>query len=116
MLMLLALASMAGASAKFQRCIDRAGGVTVAVSDCQEAELRRADNRLNATYQTVMARLPPNRQVALRDEERLWISRRDQTCQSARQANAGGTAAGLGGQDCQLRESRQRTAELRQFR
>jgi uncharacterized protein YecT (DUF1311 family) len=72
----------AAVSAKYQACLDRAHGSTVQLGLCEQTELAAQDARLNKAYQQVMHQLAksPEKQTALRDEERSWIKKRDYEC------------------------------------
>jgi uncharacterized protein YecT (DUF1311 family) len=78
----LAAPAVAEPSAKYQACMDRAHGSTVQLGLCAQTELAAQDARLNKAYQQVMHQLAhsPERQTALRDEERSWIKQRDYQC------------------------------------
>lgn len=69
-----------------------------ATSSPQEAAValfQAADTRLNSAYQAVRARLDEAQRMALRDEQRAWIKRRDETCSEARiEAESKGDIAG----------------------
>ncbi len=69
-------------SAGYEACRTRAHGSTVQLGVCAQAELAKQDARLNKAYQQVMHQLAhtPERQAALRDEERSWIKQRDYEC------------------------------------
>ena len=110
------LSAAAAAASPYNVCIVRAGGVTASVSDCQQADLARADGQLNAAYAITLSRLPADRRETLRAQERRWIASRDQRCLEAAQADVGGTAAGLAAQDCRIRETTARTAVLNIWR
>lgn len=72
-----------GFSAAYQACItygETHDTTAIPAAECNARELRVQDDRLNATYKTVMARLPPARKAALRSDERKWIVARDRTC------------------------------------
>lgn len=48
---------------------------------CLEKELRDSDVEINKTYQTLMDKVDPARQRALRNEQRAWLKMRDATCE-----------------------------------
>ena len=97
----------------FQACMARGDarrGVTVAMLDCIDDEIRHHDELLNARYRRIMTDLPARRREALRRLQRAWIGRRDRNCASA---GGGGTAETLEIQECFLRETISRSEWLR---
>jgi uncharacterized protein YecT (DUF1311 family) len=50
------------------------------VAACLEAELRDSDAKINQTYQALMRQLDEQKKVALRDEQRAWLKKRDVAC------------------------------------
>ena len=93
----------------FYTCVRASGGVTAALNDCIGAEHGYQDKRLNTAYQALRKPMTEAERAALRDEERVWIAARDQTCA---QAEGGGTGALLDANQCDLRETAQRAAVL----
>ncbi|WP_119184567.1 lysozyme inhibitor LprI family protein [Sphingomonas turrisvirgatae] len=91
-------------------------GQTLAMNVCQSEELERQDARLNQAYVMVMKRLSPRRKASLRRSERAWIAQRDRSCKAAADRYAGGTAAPLEFQGCQLRMTIERTLWLERYR
>ncbi len=92
---------------------DAGQGVTVAMRDCNDAELVRQDSALNVAYRQAMARRAPAQQAELRKQERLWIAHRDKIC--APEVD-GGTAALLNSDGCYLDETIRRTIWLEKLR
>ena len=82
--LILVVASVARAqhSDEFDRCMERARGNTVQQGVCAQAELGREDARLNKAYGQLMTQYKTDatRRLALRDEERSWLKRRDYDC------------------------------------
>ena len=124
-------ASARGAAQKdaYSRCLetgDAAQGVYPAMMDCIHAEIGRRDAVLNATYQALRRRLPPERMRALQIEERAWIKSRDDGCRkkSAQEDANGDTPDDHdSSQDrmmfwsfCVLDETNDRIFELRKIR
>lgn len=104
---------------QYDRCMatgDAARGQTVAMKECNGAEIERQDARLNQAYVMVMKRLSAPRKAALRQSERAWIKARDRKCLAAAAVYQGGTAAGLEYQGCYLRETIARTLWLERYR
>lgn len=98
--------------ASYRSCVAASGGVTVAVNDCIGTELKFQDARLNKAYGALRQTLDQPSMTRLRDEERAWISARDQQCQAAA---GGGTAALLDSNACLLDLTAQRAVELEQM-
>jgi uncharacterized protein YecT (DUF1311 family) len=70
-------------SEQYRQCMatgDAAAGQTDALVKCTNSELSVQSDKINATYQNVMASLTPDRRQELRTEERSWIKERDATC------------------------------------
>ena len=102
--------------ADYGACLDRAAGVTASVNDCQRAELAYENARLAADLRDALARLAAERRPRLASDQRRWAARRDQECRLAARADAGGSAAGLAGQDCLIRATVKRIAVLERQR
>lgn len=102
-----------GTSPDYDRCIDKAQGVTVTIADCQTVELKLRNDHLNASYHRAMMRLPAARKASLRANEQSWIKRRDATCQRAAREDQGGSASGLDAQDCLISQTAKRDGLLK---
>ncbi len=103
----------------FDRCMksgDAARGQTLAMFECNSAEIERQDQRLNQAYRMVMGRLSAPRKTRLRQSERAWITGRDRDCKAAARQAGGGTASGLEYQGCFLRATIERTIWLERYR
>jgi uncharacterized protein YecT (DUF1311 family) len=94
---------------------DAAQGITSAIMDCNGAENRLQDARLNQAYKTVMARLAQPQQAALRKSERTWIKERDQRCREAADEAGGGSAFGIIFSSCVLDETVKRVIWLKDY-
>lgn len=92
---------------------DAAKGITYAMMNCLGTEIDVQDDRLNAAYRTTMQRT--KRKTALRAAQRGWIKERDTKCRAAAE-RGGGSAAGLEGNGCILRETIARTIWLEKYR
>ncbi len=105
------------ASPAYEKCvgsIDMAGLTGSQRLDCATTDMDRADRQLNDTYREIMARLPPQRRSALRQEERAWIDRRKATCAIERQPAE--PSRDVARMLCLVRESDARTEALRAYR
>ena len=115
--MILALL-LATASPELDRCLNSGEaerGVTLAMADCLQAELRRADGRLNRAYGATMQRLPARRKVTLRTAQRAWLKRRDATCDKVTGPDKG-TIQQLDYPSCLIDQTDKRTVWLRRYR
>lgn len=94
-------------------------GVSIEISNCWEAELKRADAELNSTYSAVMSvlRLHPEKKddaERLRAAQRAWIAYRDKACAAEAGLYIGGSAKGLVASACLAVLTGNRTKALRQ--
>jgi uncharacterized protein YecT (DUF1311 family) len=74
--------SPVGLSPAYGACLARARRNTVQLAMCEQTEMAAQDARLNKAYQQVMGQLAkdPQRQAALRGEQRSWLKARDYGC------------------------------------
>jgi uncharacterized protein YecT (DUF1311 family) len=95
-------------SSEYQACVtygETHAGAALPIAECDARELRAQDARLNATYESVMARLSSARKATLRAEERRWIVARDRKCGALPDVDL--TA------ECNIHETIQRSRYLR---
>lgn len=97
-------------SARYSKCMDASGGVTVNMLNCIADEMVVQDARLNTAYSDARSELSEERREALLAAQRLWINYRDANCNFY--ATAGGTLAQVVSNECFLRETTQRATEL----
>lgn len=95
-------------STSFYACVEASNGVTAALNNCIGTEHDAQDKRLNAAYQRLHALLTPALRTSLRDEERVWIARRDRDCA----AEEGGTVSLLDANQCVLNQTARRASLL----
>jgi len=71
-----------GLSPAYRACLARARSNTVQLGMCEQTEMAAQDARLNKAYQQVMGQLAkdPQKQMALRSEQRSWLKARDYGC------------------------------------
>lgn len=93
----------------YHQCLKATQGVTLAVNNCIGSEYDFQDERLNRAYKALRQSLPEDQRAALRDQERAWISNRDNACGPP--AN-GGTADMLDSNECRLDRTTERATEL----
>jgi len=101
-------------SKEFDACLDKAGGVTVAMIDCIAAEYKRQDERLNHYYIKLMGSLSVERREALLEAQRDWLKFRDANCRFYYDPD-GGSAARIDASACRLKATAYRAKELEQF-
>ena len=89
-------------SADWKRCLDKSGGVTASMLDCNSAEWDREDKRLNKVYGNVMSKLSPDRKKQLQTVQRLWIQYTRANCDFWDDPDSG-TAANLAASSCRLK-------------
>ncbi len=98
-----------GIRPSYGTCADQSDGVTVAMRNCADAEYKYQDDRLNAAYQKLRAKLGKAAAVQLRDEQRAWIGQRDKECEVDK---TGGTAELIISDDCAVQATAKRASEL----
>lgn len=98
-----------GIRPSYKACLDKSGGVTVAMRNCADAEYKYQDDRLNRVYRTLHANLNKAAAVQLRNEQRLWIGQRDGECKVDQN---GGTAELIVSDDCAVQAAAKRAMEL----
>ncbi|WP_158414212.1 MULTISPECIES: lysozyme inhibitor LprI family protein [unclassified Halomonas] len=97
-------------AARFGKCMDASGGVTVEILNCIADEIATQDALLNGAYSDARRDLSEERQQVLLNAQRHWINYRDVNCDFY--ANIGGTLAQIASNECFLRETAERAAEL----
>ncbi len=96
-------------------CMNRAGGVTANMLDCDGTEHALQDRLLNASYQRVMARLTRQQANILRASQRTWLRAREHQCQMAMGEDAGGSLGTIIYSSCFLRQTTQRRLWLGRY-
>ena len=102
-------------SREYAVCLEKSGGVTVAMIECIGAENQRQDKRLNTAYKAVMAEQTPARKKELQAAQRLWIQFRDANCGFYFDPD-GGSMARVAANECVLTMTQQRAQELESLR
>jgi uncharacterized protein YecT (DUF1311 family) len=100
-------------SREYKACMDKSGGVTVAMLDCGSAEYAKLDATLNAAYREAANGLEPEQRNLLRDTQRAWLAYRDSSCSFMSRLGDRGTMASLSDQSCLLRVTAERTRWLK---
>jgi uncharacterized protein YecT (DUF1311 family) len=96
---------------EFDACVKKSGGVTSEMMDCVNVETKRQDEKLNRSYQKLLASLKPDRKAQLVDAQRAWLKYRELNC-AFYDDGSGGTAADLAANDCIMTMTAKRAAEL----
>jgi uncharacterized protein YecT (DUF1311 family) len=96
---------------EFDACVKKSGGVTAEMMDCVNAETKRQDDKLNQSYQKLLALLKAPRKAQLVDAQRAWLKYRELNC-AFYDDGSGGTAAELAANDCLVTMTAKRAAEL----
>ena len=94
--------------------MDKSGGVTGAMLDCSEAEIKLQDMRPNGNYNKLMASLSSARKTQLLDAQRSWIKFLDANCKFYVDPD-GGTMARVEDAGCVLDATASRANALEQF-
>ena len=87
-------------------------GTTVAMEEAAVKEYERWDKALNEIYQALGQQLPEAEMTRLREEQRNWITVRDETAAKAAAQYEGGTMAGLEYAATQSKVTKERCYEL----
>ncbi|MGW9328533.1 lysozyme inhibitor LprI family protein [Bosea sp. NPDC055594] len=106
-------ASQGSSSPAYKACMDKSGGVTVAMLDCGNAEYVRLDAALNAAYRAATNGLEPAQRHLLRDAQRAWLGYRDSSCSFMSRLGDRGTMAALTDQSCLMQVTAERTRWLK---
>jgi uncharacterized protein YecT (DUF1311 family) len=101
----LALAATAAA-----QCEDKK--TTLDISQCLNAELKKADAKLNRSYQQTLKKLKTADAERLREAQRAWIVYRDAHCIAEFELWDGGTGGHIALPQCKLTLTKARTAEI----
>src|SRR5262245_3957356 len=99
-------------SKQYSECIDKSGGNTSGMLDCNERELKRQDDDLNKSYRTLLAKLSPQRRKQLVKAQRAWVNFRDANCGFYLNPD-GGSAARLSSNSCILMTTAERAKEIK---
>jgi uncharacterized protein YecT (DUF1311 family) len=96
---------------EFDACIKKSRAVTSDLTDCVQLEKQRQDEKLDQSYQKLLASLKPPRKAQLVDAQQAWLKYRELNC-AFYDDGSGGTAAGLAANDCIMTMTAKRAAEL----
>lgn len=98
------------------RCIDKAGGITSNLMDCNGLEQERLDRLLDEAYRKALEKLLPERQKQLAISQMKWLEKSDLVCQNDPDAKEfeGGSFAMVLYAMCIQSETGSRTIELEQ--
>ncbi len=102
-------------SAAYKSCMDRSGIADPVMRACEQDELVRQEQALNAVYQRLRSLLDPGRKAVLRKSERAWLSFRDTQCDLEASGEEGGTLGRLEHAECMTKMTHQRVGALRQL-
>jgi uncharacterized protein YecT (DUF1311 family) len=100
-----------GLSASYSKCLDKAGAVDPAITECMSAEHSLQDKRLNANYKALMAKLSGERKKQLQETQRLWLKYVEANCDFY-YSPTGGTSARMMANECSIKARAQRAQEL----
>ena len=101
-------------SSQYQQCMDKSGGVTIKMRECNGDELKRQDKRLNKNYKKAMSVLDSEHRDELKKVQRLWMKYRDAKCDFLF-GLTGGTLDLLVGGSCYIDMTAQRADELEEI-
>ncbi|HUD32663.1 MAG TPA: lysozyme inhibitor LprI family protein [Variovorax sp.] len=106
------LVGTAGAADDADPSTCRPDGNQQQMNACAVRDWRAADAALNIRYREVMAELPAGPRVALRQEQREWLRRRDPACKTEARPSEGGSIWPLAFYGCLEKSTRKRTTAL----
>ncbi|MDK4689654.1 lysozyme inhibitor LprI family protein [Kingella negevensis] len=111
--LLLSAPSFASKPTKITECWNKtkANGITSEMRDCTALETEYHDKRLNQVYQKLLSKLSPEKQKALRHEQRAWLKNIHQQADAA-YTETGGTMDLLNGDGVIPTETEKRANEL----
>lgn len=98
----------------YDRCIDKSGGITSNMMDCNGLEQQRLDALLDEAYRKAMATLPPDEKKQLAISQIKWDEKIDISCQNDPSVKEfeGGSYAGVIYSICIQEETESRILEL----
>jgi uncharacterized protein YecT (DUF1311 family) len=99
-------------SPQYAQCIDKSGGNTSNMIECNAVELKQQDDSLNKFYRALLAKLTPQRRQQLVKAQRAWVSFRDANCGFYLDPD-GGSAARLSASSCILTTTAERAKEIK---
>jgi uncharacterized protein YecT (DUF1311 family) len=86
------------------------------MNTCAAAAQKSADQQLNKTYNTLIARIANKDAIALlRNAEKAWLAYRDQECTFETSVTVGGSIHPMMVAQCLETKTRTRTKELQQL-
>lgn len=103
-------------SPEFDKCINKSGGSDPAMLECNSAEWKRQDIRLNTAYKKAMGALPPEKRKELQEVQRLWLKYSEAKCKFYYDnAEFSGTLDRYVASNCSTTERAARATELEQI-
>jgi uncharacterized protein YecT (DUF1311 family) len=98
----------------YAACMDKPDSSTQSMVECIDAEVRIQDGKLNAAYKAAMTSLPRDQHDKLRAAQRAWLEFRKLDC-DVFYGEQTGTIARIESNQCVLRKTAERAAELAGF-
>lgn len=96
----------------YKQCLEKSGGITTELKDCDDAELNRREATLNRIYKQVLAAVGPGQQAGLHKAERAWVAFADAECGFRMAPEVGFTDAPLVYYACRLELIARRIEDL----
>jgi uncharacterized protein YecT (DUF1311 family) len=94
-----------GLRSSYTKCLDDSGGVTFSLLNCNAAEFKYQDYRLNRVYKSLSQTLGAKDMSSLREDERKWIAYRDSYCSADPES---GTASDVDSIGCKVEQTARR--------
>lgn len=98
-------------SPTYSKCVDKSGGVTSLMLECDEKEYKVQDAKLNKMYQSAMSKLDPQGKNKLKNVQRIWVQYKEAKC-GFYYGLSGGTMDLINSSECTLQETALRAHEL----
>ena len=82
------------------------------INACSVRDYKTADGKLNEIYKEAMSKLPPQKQLSLREEQRAWLKKLDPDCKTKAKSSEGGSIWPLEYYGCLQSSTELRVKEL----
>lgn len=98
-------------SPTYSKCVDKSGGATYLMLECNEKEYKVQDAKLNKMYKLLMSKFDNQRKLSLKNVQRLWVQYKEAKC-GFYDGLSGGTMDAISSSSCTVEETALRAQEL----